>query len=103
METQFNKTHTASNIVYLLLSFPLGVFYFVLLITGLSVGVGTVIVWLGIPILFATIAGIWGMAAIERSLAAHLLHIDMPTPPQRYAESGKLTEKFALKVRDSQT
>ena len=74
------KASTAKNIAYLLLSFPLGVFYFVVLITGLSVGIGTVVVWLGIPILFATIAAIWGMAAMERSLAVRLLHIDMPAP-----------------------
>jgi hypothetical protein len=97
------EAHTASNIAYLLLSFPLGVFYFVLLITGFSVGISTVIVWLGIPILFATIAGIWGMAALERSLAARLLHMDMPTPRERYAESGKMVERFGLKIRDSQT
>jgi hypothetical protein len=98
-----NKTHTASNIAYLLLTFPLGVFYFVVLITMLSVGIGTVVVWLGIPILFATIAAIWGMAALERILAAHLLHIDMPAPQERYAESGKLVERFGLKIRDGQT
>lgn len=97
------KASTANNIAYLLLSFPLGVFYFVVLITGLSVGIGTVVVWLGIPILFATIAAIWGMAALERSLAARLLHIDMPAPRERYAESGKMTERFGLKIRNGQT
>jgi Putative sensor len=95
--------HTAGSIAYLLLSLPLGIFYFVVLITGFSVGIGTVIVWLGIPILFATIAGVWGMAALERSLVAHLLHIDMPAPLERYAESGKMVERFGLKIRDSQT
>jgi hypothetical protein len=98
-----NKAHTASNIAYLLLSFPLGVFYFVVLITGLSVGIGTVVVWLGIPILFATIAAIWGLAALERALTVHLLHIDMPAPQERYAESRKMVERFGLKIRDGQT
>jgi hypothetical protein len=97
------KTSTANSIAYLLLSFPLGVFYFVVLITGLSVGIGTVVIWLGIPILFATIAAIWGMAALERSLTTRLLHIDIPAPRERYAESGKMTERFGLKIRDGQT
>jgi hypothetical protein len=104
MEYQFNKKpHTASNIIYLLLSFPLGVFYFVLLITGLAAGIGTVIVWVGIPILVATIGIIWGMASLERSLATHLLHIDMPAPQKKYTEHGKMMEWFGMKVRDSLT
>lgn len=41
------------NILYLLLSFPLGIFYFVLLVTGISLGVGLFITLLGVPILVA--------------------------------------------------
>jgi hypothetical protein len=104
MEYQFNnKPHTASNIVYLLLSFPLGVLYFVLLVTGLATGIGTVIVWVGIPILIATLGLIWGFAALERSLAAHLLHIDMPAPQKKYTAHGKMMEWLGMKVRDSLT
>jgi hypothetical protein len=104
MEYQFNnKPHTASNIVYLLLSFPLGILYFVLLVTGLATGVSTVIVWVGIPILIATLGLIWGFAALERSLAAHLLHIDMPAPQKKYTEHGKMMEWLGMKVRDSLT
>ena len=39
------------NIVYLLLAFPLGTFYFVFLVTGLSLGAGLSITLLGIPLL----------------------------------------------------
>ncbi len=46
---------TYLNLFYLLLSFPLGVFYFVFLVTGLSLGVGLIITLLGIPILFGTL------------------------------------------------
>lgn len=38
------------NIVYLLLAFPLGTFYFVFLVTGLSLGFGLIITLVGIPI-----------------------------------------------------
>jgi hypothetical protein len=104
MDYQFNnKPHTASNIAYLLLSFPLGVLYFVLLITGLATGISTVIVWLGIPILVATFGLIWGFASLERRLAARLLHIDMPAPQKMYTEHGKMMEWFGMKVRDSLT
>jgi hypothetical protein len=41
------------NIGYLLCSFFLGLFYFVLLVPGICLGIGTLIIWLGVPILFA--------------------------------------------------
>ncbi|HEU5199786.1 MAG TPA: sensor domain-containing protein, partial [Ktedonobacterales bacterium] len=46
------QKQTYLNILYLLMSFPLGIFYFVALITGISVGMSTVIIWIGLPILF---------------------------------------------------
>ena len=49
------RGNTYSNLLYLLLSFPLGIFYFVLVITGLSLGLGLVFTLLGIPILFGTL------------------------------------------------
>ena len=48
---------TAGNITFLLLSFPFGLFCFLLIVLGLAVGVGTLIIWIGLPILFATLVG----------------------------------------------
>ena len=39
------RPQTYLNIFYLLLSFPLGIAYFVFLVTGLSVGFGLLIIW----------------------------------------------------------
>jgi len=47
---------TWRNLLYLFLSFPLGLVYFVLTITLLSVGVGTIVIVAGIPILILTFA-----------------------------------------------
>ncbi|WP_165423274.1 sensor domain-containing protein [Ktedonosporobacter rubrisoli] len=74
-----HEKHTGGSILYLLLSFPLGIFYFVTLVVGLSLGVSTLIIWIGIPILLLTIACVWGMASLEREMAVRLLHVDMPT------------------------
>jgi serine/threonine protein kinase len=63
----------AASIVYLLAAMPLGIVYFTLLITGLSVGVGSLIIWIGIPLL----AGTFGLgrlfAAFERGCNQRLL------------------------------
>ena len=37
------------NILYLLLAFPLGIAYFVFLVTGISVGAGLIIIWVVFP------------------------------------------------------
>ena len=46
---------TRGNIVFLLLSFPLGLISFLIAVIGLSVGLGTLVIWIGLPILFATL------------------------------------------------
>ena len=66
------------GIVFHLLAFPLGLFYFVFLITGISVGVGLVVVWVGIPILLVVAGAWWLFAAFERLQARYLLGADVP-------------------------
>ena len=67
------------NILYLLLSFPLGIGYFVFLVTGISLGVGLVIVWVGIPILVLVLTGSWALCQFERLVAIGLLKEDIPS------------------------
>ncbi|MBV9232284.1 MAG: sensor domain-containing protein, partial [Chloroflexi bacterium] len=69
---------TRDNIVFLLLSFPLGLISFLIAVIGLSVGLGTVVIWIGLPILFATLFIIRGMAEVERRMVSSLLRIPMP-------------------------
>ncbi len=71
------------NIVYLLLSFPLGVFYFVFLVTGLSLGIGLSVVGIGLIVLLLMLAAIRGLAAWERMLGDWLLGVEIPQPDPR--------------------
>ncbi|HEY7124641.1 MAG TPA: sensor domain-containing protein [Ktedonobacterales bacterium] len=81
------KKQTYRNIAYLLLSLPLGTFYFVLLVTGLCVGASTVVVWIGIPVLAVTMLLWRGLGNFERTLAVNLLGMDVlpfsAPPPAR--------------------
>src|SRR6185295_17104809 len=72
------RLRTYTNVLYLLLAFPLGLIYFVFLAVGLSTGFGLVVVWIGIPILAMVFAGSWGLAALERQLAIHGLGATVP-------------------------
>jgi signal transduction histidine kinase len=64
---------TYLRIFYLVLAFPLGTLYFVVIVTGLSTGVGLAIVMVGFPILLVTLLGWLLFGRIERELAIHLL------------------------------
>jgi len=70
------------NIFYLLLAFPLGIAYFVFLVTGISVGAGLIVIWVGVSILALVLAGSWAMCEFERILAVSLLKEDIPHTPR---------------------
>jgi len=83
---------------YLLLSFLLGIFYFVFLVTGLSLGLGLIITWLGIPILLGTLL-LWRvLAGFERQLVTSILGIDISFVPIR--ESKGIWEKIKAYLND---
>ena len=78
------EVRTYTNLLYLALSFPLGLFYFIFLTVGLTTGFGLTIIWIGLPILAVVFAASFGMAALERRLAIHLLGAKVPPmAPQR--------------------
>lgn len=66
------------NLLYVLAAFPLGLFYFVYLVSGLSLGISLSIIWVGVPLLLLVGAGWWIMASFERYMAIHLLKEDIP-------------------------
>lgn len=72
------RLRTYSNLLYLLLAFPLGLVYFVFLVVGLTLGYGLTIIWVGIPILALVFAGSWWMSVLERRLAIGLLGAEVP-------------------------
>jgi hypothetical protein len=97
------RRQTYLNALYLLLAFPLGLFYFVFLVTGLSVGLATVIIWIGLLVLALVLAGWYAMLAFERQMAIGMLHEDIP-PISRENLSGKtLWQQFAATLRNPVT
>jgi hypothetical protein len=74
------KPQTYLNIAYLLLAFPLGVAYFIFLVTGLSLGVSLAILWIGIPLFVGVLLLSRTFANLERRLTSKLLNIDIALP-----------------------
>jgi Putative sensor len=92
------RPRTWLGLVFHLLAFPLGLFYFVFLVTGISVGVGLVVVWVGIPILLVVAGAWWLFAAFERVQALHLLGARLPATPRPWERAegiwGRLKAHF---------
>jgi two-component system phosphate regulon sensor histidine kinase PhoR len=83
------RSRTYLRILYLLLAFPLGTFYFVFLVTLIATGVGTALIaGIGIGLLLLALACWFGFAGLERILAIHWLGVrvpprSVPHPPAR--------------------
>ncbi|WP_037307666.1 sensor domain-containing protein [Amycolatopsis orientalis] len=71
------------SLVYLLMNLPMGVLAFALLMAFGWLGIGTAIVWIGLPILALVILSVRGAARMERARVYALLdrYIDLPYLP----------------------
>ena len=72
------RLRTYGSLLYLWLAFPLGLVYFVGLTVGFAAGVPLTLVWVGLLLLFLTMAGAWLAQGLERQLAIHLLGAAVP-------------------------
>jgi hypothetical protein len=79
------RRRTYRSIAYLLLTFPLGLGYFVFVTVGFALGFGLLVAVVGIPILFLVLAGIWRLMRFERRLAADVLDEPIAAP---FADEG---------------
>jgi signal transduction histidine kinase len=77
------RTQTWLNVVYLLIAFPTGIAYVVVLVAGIAIGVSLAVIVIGLGLLLVTLAAWRGMAAIERGLARVLLGVTIAPPADR--------------------
>jgi len=91
------QARTYRSLVYLLISFPFGLISFVMMITGLSVGVGTAIIFVGFVILALTLELGRLFGGIERRLAESLLgaQFEARVAPARGRLPARLTDQRA--------
>jgi len=97
------RGQTYLNILYLLLAFPLGILYFVFLLTGLSLGIGLIITWVGFLVLLLAMIVWWGFAVFEHRMASWMLHVDMNPMSKGNATEKNLWKKFKAHVSNPVT
>jgi signal transduction histidine kinase len=88
------RTWTAA--AYLVASMAVGVFWFMVLATGLSVGFALVIVWVGVPILALTMLAWRGGAWLERRWVGLTLGARIPDPYRPLPPGGLLARWGAM-------
>src|SRR4051794_10615409 len=67
----------------LVVCLPLGIAWFTILVTGISVSAGLLITLIGIPLLVLTVAFGRVIGAVERAKARALLGADLPAFPKQ--------------------
>ena len=76
---------------YTLTGFPVAIASFVVVVTGLALGAGLLVVWVGVAVLAATLVAARGFATLERAWLPAVLGQPVPTPasaPPRAARSA---------------
>ncbi len=105
LESKFRvlwEKQTYVNLLYLLVSFPLGIFYVVFLLLGLTSILSTTFI-LGAPILLLVIFIWWRLAGFERNLAMRWLHVEIrPMAPPR-KEGLNRWERFRVPLTNAVT
>lgn len=72
------RPRSYATLLYLLIGFPLGLVWFVLYVTGVSLGIGLFILGFGAVILLLALLAARPLGGLERQLAVHLLGAEVP-------------------------
>jgi signal transduction histidine kinase len=88
------RTWTAA--AYLVASMAVGIFWFVVLVSAISVGLSLVIVWVGLPILALTMVAWRGGAWLERRWVGLTLGTHIPDPYRPPPQGGLLARWLAM-------
>lgn len=91
---------TYRNLLYLLLAFPLGLVYYVVLMFGFTLGIALSVLVVGLVILLGGIIGLRYVASFERRLANRLLGTEIAAPDdvERDGEGIVATAKAYLRA-----
>lgn len=89
---------------YALLALPVSVAAFSVVITGLTASIGLLVVWVGVPLLAATLVAGRGFAQTERLRMRQSLARDVPHAPYLSSRPGdSRLRRILLPLRDPQT
>lgn len=87
---------------FMIATFPLRILQFVLIVVGVTVGVATTIIWVGIPILLLTTAAARQFGDLERRWVPAMLGTRIPAA-ERLPLEGNLLRSWRIQLTDPTT
>lgn len=100
----YTDRRTYGALGYLLVGLPLGIFGFVVVVTGLSLGFGLLVTLIGIPILVLTLLFVRGLAGLHRQIAWSMLQAPIPRRPDRRVRAqGMFWQRLRELITSPQT
>ncbi|WP_083661618.1 sensor histidine kinase [Actinophytocola xanthii] len=87
----------------MLAGFPLSLFSFITIVTLFSVGVGTLVIWVGLGVLLVAMHLVTGLAAANRVLFRALLGVDIRTPKVPVDQSATTWRRQLNRMQHPQT
>jgi signal transduction histidine kinase len=94
---------TYGRIAYLLAALPLGIVWFTFLVTAISVGLGTAITLIGIPILVGTMYAWRWFARVERRLIGALTGVQIEDPYRPEPLGAGWSRRISTRLGDPAT
>jgi hypothetical protein len=92
------QPQTWINILYLLISFPLGIVYFVVLVTVFSLGLGLIAIFIGLFVIWFGFMAIDALAELERVAMNTMLRAAIPPRPPAPPVTGSVFKQMAAAV-----
>jgi signal transduction histidine kinase len=87
---------------FMLAGFPLNLAAFIFIVTFFSVGVSTLVIWLGLVVLLIATKTVFGFAAANRALIRSTLGVDIPTPKISYGDTGSFWQRYLRRLTHPQ-
>jgi uncharacterized membrane protein len=93
-------SHTYLNLAYVLLLFPLGIVYFIYIVTGALLSVGLALTIIGIPLGILFLVSIFGLSWFHGRMSETCLGIRMPRKKRKFLATGTAWEKMKNILKD---
>ena len=98
----FRDPRAYGSLLYMFLSLPTGILYFVWAVTGLALSVGLSVLIFGLPVMLLFFASVRVFSLLEGRLVESLLGVRMPRRPQR-TPPGSLLGRLGDRLKDGRT
>ena len=90
------------SMIYLMISFPLGIFYFIFVVTGFVMGVSLIPIFIGVPLLYVFMISVRYLMKFERKIAALFLGMNINENTTRGEKGVGILKKFKNELFDKE-